>query len=176
MSIQVLLAIGALSTMLAAGAGAKPPVETLEERNVATVRKHHDAINRGDLTAAAAFYAEKIRNNGRDIDRARLLAIMKDNSTTFPDWKMTIDRVIASGDQVVALITVTGTHKGVSERPVNGGMYLQVEPTGKSFSVLHTHWFTLKDGLITEHLATRDDLGMTRQLGLLPPKPPRPPD
>lgn len=51
-----------------------------------------------------------------------------------------------------------------------------VAPTGKSFSVLHTHWFKLKDGLIVEHRATRDDLGMSRQLGLLPPAPPRPPN
>jgi hypothetical protein len=40
--------------------------------------------------------------------------------------------------------------------------------------VLHTHWFRLKDGLIVDHRATRDDLGLSRQLGLLPPAPPRP--
>jgi predicted ester cyclase len=76
----------------------------------------------------------------------------------------------------VVLLTVTGTHKAVSQRPVNGGVYLGVPPTGKAFSVLHTHWFTLKNGEIVEHRATRDDLGMSRQLGLLPPAPARPPN
>ena len=117
-----------------------------------------------------------MHNNGNIIARARLFAIMQDNARTFPDWKMNIDRLMARGDEVVVLMTVSGTHKGVSQRAVNGGVYLGVAPTGKSFSVLHTHWFTLKDGLIVEHRATRDDLGMSRQLGLLPPAPPRPPN
>jgi hypothetical protein len=35
---------------------------------------------------------------------------------------------------------------------------------------------TLKDGLIVEHRATRDDLRLSRRHGLLPPAPPWPPD
>jgi steroid delta-isomerase-like uncharacterized protein len=170
------VAIGVISLLLASGAMAQAPKESLEARNEAVVRRHHDAINRGDVAAAAAFYADEVINNGNRISRARLFAIMQDNARTFPDWKMTIDRLIARGDEVVVLMTVTGTHKGVSQRPVNGGVYLGVAPTGKSFSVLHTHWFIVKDGLLVEHRATRDDLGMSRQLGLLPPGPPRPPN
>jgi predicted ester cyclase len=147
-----------------------------EVRNAARIRAHHDAINRGDVAEAAGFYAERFTNNGNAIDRARLQAIIADNAATFPDWTMRIDRLVARGDDVVALITVTGTHRGTSRRPVNGGTYLNVPPTGRRFSVLHTHWFTLKDDLIVEHRATRDDLGMARQLGLLPPAPPRVPD
>lgn len=170
------VAAGVLSLMLASAATAQPPQADLEARNEAVIRRHHDAINAGDVATAATFYADTVRNNGNMVSNARLRAVMQDNSRTFPDWKMTIDRLIARGDQVVVLMTVSGTHKGVSQRPVNGGLYLGVAPTGKSFSVLHTHWFTLKDGLIVEHRATRDDLGMSRQLGLLPPAPPRPPN
>ena len=176
LSIATRVAVGVLSLSLASGAMAQPPVATEEARNEAVIRRHHDAINAGDVAAAAAFYGDEVRNNGNAVNRARLSAIMQDNARTFPDWKMTIDRLIARGDEVVVLMTVTGTHKGVSQRPVNGGVYLGVAPTGKSFSVLHTHWFKLKDGLIVEHRATRDDLGMSRQLGLLPPAPPRPPN
>ncbi len=171
MALGATLAASACAS--AAGAGTAP---TQEARNEDVVRRHHDAINRGDISAAAAFYAENVTNNGNAVDRDRLTAIMQDNSRTFPDWTMTIERLVASGDQVVALIRVTGTHLGVSQRPVNGGVYLNVPPTSRAFSVLHTHWFVLKDGLIAEHRATRDDLGMSRQLGLLPPAPPRPPD
>jgi steroid delta-isomerase-like uncharacterized protein len=178
LSTATRLASSALSLTLltlATEATAQPAATAEEARNETVVRRHHDAINRGDIPAAAAFYADTVRNNGNIVDRARLFAIMQDNSRTFPDWTMRIDRLIARGDEVVVLMTVTGTHKGVSQRPVNGGVYLGVAPTGKSFSVLHTHWFKLKDGLIVEHRATRDDLGMSRQLGLLPPAPPRPP-
>src|SRR5215218_10930471 len=88
---------------------AQAPQTALEARNEAVVRRHHDAINRGDVAAAAALYADTVRNNGNVVDRARLFAIMQDNSRTFPDWRMTIDRLIARGDEVVALMTVTGT-------------------------------------------------------------------
>lgn len=176
MSAMTRLAAAAMSLLLASGAVAQSPEAALEARNEAIIRLHHDAINRGDVAAAAAFYADTVHNNGNIVDRARLFAIMQDNSRTFPDWRMTIDRLIARGDEVVVLMTVTGTHRGVSQRPVNGGVYLGVAPTGRSFSVLHTHWFRVRDGLIVEHRATRDDLGMSRQLGLLPPAPPRPPN
>jgi steroid delta-isomerase-like uncharacterized protein len=155
---------------------AAQPLSSIEAQNERVVIQHHEAINRGDVDAAAQLYAERVDNNGNMVDRARLRAIMADNSTTFPDWNMRIERIISRGEDVVALITVTGTHRNTSHRPVNGGVYLGVPPTGRRFSVLHTHWFKVKDGLITAHRATRDDLGMSRQLGLLPPGPPRPPD
>jgi hypothetical protein len=34
-----------------------------------------------------------------------------------------------------------------------------------------SHWFRLADGRIIEHWANRDDLGMARQLGWIPPSP-----
>jgi predicted ester cyclase len=106
---------------------------------------------------------------------ARLFAIVQGNALTFPGRRMTIERLIARGDEVVAMMTVTGTHRAVSQRPVNGGVYLGVAPTARSLSVLHTDWLVVKDGCIVEHRATRDDLGMSRHLGLLPPAPARPP-
>jgi hypothetical protein len=33
-------------------------------------------------------------------------------------------------------------------------------PTGREFAVTQTHWFRARDGMITEHWATRDDLGL----------------
>ena len=176
MHVRLHLIVAAAASVITCSAAAQTPVSTLEAHNEAVIRRHHDAINRADVTAAAAFYSDKLTNNGNAIDRARITAVMADNQRTFPDWNMRIDRLLARGNEVVALITVTGTHKGVSQRPVNGGTYLNAQPTGRRFSILHTHWFRLKEGLIVDHRATRDDLGMARQLGLLPPSPPRVPD
>jgi steroid delta-isomerase-like uncharacterized protein len=162
-----------MALMVPGDSSAQTPTEV---QNEALIRQHHDAINSGDIARAAAFYADTVLNNGNRVSRARIAAIMEDNHRTFPDWNMKIERLLAEGDMVVALMTVTGTHRGVSQRPVNGGAYLGVAPTGKAFTVLHTHWFVVRDGQIVEHRATRDDLSMSRQLGLIPPAPPRPPD
>ena len=44
-------------------------------------------------------------------------------------------------------------------------------PTGRRFSVEQIHRHELRDGAVVGHLARRDDLGMLRQLGHLPPSP-----
>ena len=82
--------------------------------------------------------------------------------------------MVAEGDSVVVRCTVSGTHRGVGKRSVNGGMLVAVEPTQKRFEVQHIHWYQLHNGKIVEHRANRDDVGMMRQLGLLPPA--KPPD
>jgi len=46
---------------------------------------------------------------------------------------------------------------------------LGMAPTQKHFQVQHIHWYKVRDGKIVEHTANRDDIGMMRQLGLLPP-------
>ncbi len=49
-----------------------------------------------------------------------------------------------------------------------GGDVRAFPPTGKRFEVQHIHWLKLRDGRIVDHFATRDDVGMMQQLGLLP--------
>jgi predicted ester cyclase len=81
---------------------------------------------------------------------------------------MEIVDILAEGQSVVVRCKVSGTHRGVGEKRINGGFLMGVEPTGKPFVVQHMHWYKLRDGKIIDHYASRDDLGMTQQLGLLP--------
>ena len=41
----------------------------------------------------------------------------------------------------------------------------------RTLEVQHIHMYRVLDGKIAEHFANRDDVGMMRQLGLLPPPP-----
>jgi hypothetical protein len=36
------------------------------------------------------------------------------------------------------------------------------------FHVQQSHWFRVSDGMVAEHWAVKDDLGMLKQLGVLP--------
>jgi hypothetical protein len=53
----------------------------------------------------------------------------------------------------------------------NGEVDTVFPPTGREFAATQSHWFRLDGGLIREHWANRDDLGMAKQLGWVPPTP-----
>jgi predicted ester cyclase len=139
------------------------------QRNRDVIRQHHERLNRGDVQAAVLDYAEDAKNNGRPVGRDGLRLVLEDIYTTFPDWRMEIVEMVSEGDSVVVRCMVSGTHRGVGKRPVNGAMLMGVAPTQQRFEVQHMHWYRLRDGKIVEHRANRDDIGMMRQLGLLPP-------
>ncbi len=138
------------------------------KRNQDIIRQHHERLNRGDVQAAILDYALDAKNHGRTVGREGLRLVLEDIYTTFPDWRMEIEEMVAEGSSVVVRCTVSGTHRGVGKRPVNGGMLIGIAPTQKRFEVQHIHWYQLQDGKIVEHRANRDDIGMMRQLGLLP--------
>ena len=59
--------------------------------------------------------------------------------------------------------TLSGTHLGLFVHPGLGTF----PPTGKRFVVKQMHLDRLHNGLLVEHWAVRDDLGMLQQLGLV---------
>jgi predicted ester cyclase len=148
--------------------GNKKPMSE-QEINIEAVRTYSDAFNRRDIEAAIKSFAEPTRNHGRVVPRAGIARVLQDIYTRFPDVHLSIERIVATGDEVIVLQNYSGTHRGVGQLPVDGGLLVGVPPTGKHFSVQHIHWYTLKDGLIVDHRANRDDAGMMIQLGLIVP-------
>ena len=169
-----------LATLVAIGVPGATSAQSLSEteRNRNVVTSFHELMNRGEWKQAANLFAPDVRHHisWRGIDqeevivsgRTTLTDNMEDIFRTFPDWKMEIVSMIADGDSVVVRCRVSGTHRGTGTKRVNGGFLVGVQPTGKRFQVQHVHWYVLRDGMITDHFANRDDLGMTQQLGLLP--------
>jgi predicted SnoaL-like aldol condensation-catalyzing enzyme len=80
--------------------------------------------------------------------------------TTFsamPDFRYTVKRIVANGDQVWVYSTTSATH--------TGGPWLDVPPTG---NVLHfdvVDMFRVEDGRVAEHWDVADTLGLFSQLG-----------
>jgi steroid delta-isomerase-like uncharacterized protein len=145
---------------------------TSTEANRAIAEQFHEAFNRGDLDRAAAFFAEDCKNHGRAVGRAGVRLVLGAIKTNFPDARITTLNSVAEGDWVVVRCNYSGTHRASARLPVDGGMLVGVPPTGRSFEVQHIHMFRMRDGKIVEHFANRDDIGMMRQLGLIPPLPP----
>jgi steroid delta-isomerase-like uncharacterized protein len=76
----------------------------------------------------------------------------------FDDLRYEIDDVFEAGDRVAMRSRVSGVH--------NGDLFGH-PPSGRSFESQQIHIFRVAGGRIAEHWATRDDLGMFRQLGLV---------
>jgi predicted ester cyclase len=83
-----------------------------------------------------------------------------------------IHHAITVGDLVAVNSTMHGRHVAPWAVYADDGEIDSVfPPTNKTFATTQSHWFKMKDGVITEHWANRDDLGMARQLGWIPPTP-----
>jgi len=143
----------------------------ITENNRRIAEQFNEAFNRGDLDAAASYFSEDCQNHGRKVGRDGVRTVLGEMKTNFPDARLTTLNSVAEGEWVVVRCTYSGTHRGRSRFPVDGGMLVGVQPTGRAFEVQHIHMYRVLDGKIAEHFANRDDVGMMRQLGLLPPPP-----
>jgi predicted ester cyclase len=75
-----------------------------------------------------------------------------------PDFQISIEDVVASGDRVWARLRARGTHTG----PVFGG------PTGRTFDINVIDICRFNGGMIVEHWGVPDRLAQMQQLGVLP--------
>jgi predicted ester cyclase len=90
----------------------------------------------------------------------------------FEDLHYDIHHAIADGNLVAVNSTMNGRHTAPwAVYQEDGTVDTVFPPTGRTFAMTQSHWFLLADGQITEHWANRDDLGMARQLGWIPPSP-----
>jgi predicted ester cyclase len=139
------------------------------EGNKALIRRLYDeGINRQNAAAAAAFYAMDAKNHGRTVGRDGMRKVFEALFAVFPDFHYRIEEATADEERVVCKVTMTGTHRGEPTLPeVFNGMLKGAAPTGRSVTVLQYHSFRVRNGMISEHAAVRDDLGMLLQLGLV---------
>jgi predicted ester cyclase len=90
----------------------------------------------------------------------------------FTDLHYDIHHTATNGDLVAVNSTMKGRHTSPwAVYDESGAVDTVFPPTGKEFAATQSHWFRLEDGLIREHWANRDDLGMANQLGWVPPTP-----
>jgi predicted ester cyclase len=89
----------------------------------------------------------------------------------FADLRFEIIEITGDQARVMAHVWMRGRQHGPFVVFPPGGRPVAFPATGHEFAVRQCHVFRLRDGLLAEHIAVRDDLGMMTQLGHLPPTP-----
>ena len=74
-----------------------------------------------------------------------------------PDMELPIEDLVAEGEKVLARLRVKGTHRGE---------LMGLPATGKRIDIAVLDLFQIRDGMLIEHWALLDNLGMLRQLGV----------
>lgn len=145
------------------------------------VREQFRVIEDGDLSLADANVTagfvnhrsvhEPLPARGRGPDALRATAIWLRRA--FGDIRFEVHDIAVVGDRVVAWVTMHAVNHGpfvVHDAP--DGRVTEVFPaTGRAFASRQVHWFRIEHGAIAEHDAVRDDLGMAKQVGWIPPRP-----
>jgi steroid delta-isomerase-like uncharacterized protein len=134
------------------------------ESNKAVVRDFIDGLfTKGDLGAVDTHLAEDFINHdppfGVTPDREGMRAAGGLMRAAFPDWHSELHDLIAEDDIVVERFTASGTHRGE---------VMGVAPTGQPISLPGINIFRLRDGRIVERWGRLDELGLLRQLGVVP--------
>jgi predicted ester cyclase len=158
-----------------------------EETNKHVIRRWLETMDRRAWDEAAACWAPDAINHasgrfGAHAPRGResIKRVFEMLHIAFPDRRWQIEDMIAEGDRVACRMTVSGTFGAVpplpDQRPpgslgVEGTRLASPSASGKSYSVSHIHIFRIANGLIAEHWAARDDIGLLQQLGAVTPPP-----
>lgn len=134
----------------------------------ATMMKIYAAFNTGNADALDNYIAEDAVDHAVDtmMTKKQGLAAVKDwlraNKAAFPDTKLTVNAIAASGDTVLSYYTFTGT---------NTGSFMGMPPTNKSVKANGVDIVVFKNGKAVEHWEVMDQLGFMKQMGLMPPPP-----
>jgi steroid delta-isomerase-like uncharacterized protein len=137
----------------------------LSEENKAIVRQQEEELfTQGNLDAADEVYApDYVGHDPSNSEEVRGLEAAKraasDYRQAFPDLRVTVEDLIAEGDRVAARLRFRGTHLG----ELDG-----ITPTGRRVDCTGIVISRIEEGKIAEDWANFDDLGMMRQLGLIP--------
>jgi len=79
--------------------------------------------------------------------------------TAFPDVYVKVENIVAEDDKVGCRWRSGGTHQGE---------LFGIPATGKTVEITATVFYRVEDGRLAEGWINRDDVGLMRQLGVIP--------
>lgn len=161
------LTFSSLLTVAALGCAPSPTAQL--EANKDLVRRFTEALNAADWDAMDELVTDDFTRyseatGGPPISsREEFIQLQESFMVTFPDQRVTIERLIAEGDEVAALAKYSGTQTGpMGEYPA----------TGRPIEATFLAFFRIEAGRIAELWVEWDNVAMLAKLGHLPPPPP----
>ena len=157
----------AVLVSLLPGCSTGPSQEEIEERNMSVVRGAHAALARGDFEAFKSVIGpDYVRHcqamppglqelQGTD----EFFAFLGEFITAVPEYEDTISQMIAQGDRVAYVSTMTGVQTG----PMG-----DLPATGKEFTLVNIIIQRLENGKVVETWVSWDNVAFLSQLGLKP--------
>ena len=132
--------------------------------HAATMRSTYELINAGDIARFGDLVADDFVEHqggvGFPTTKEGALDFFRALLTSFPDFRMNVEDLIADGDKTVARVRVTGTHQG---------QFMGVPPTGTGVEVELVDIMRFDGaGLVCEHWGVADMLWLMQQLGVVP--------
>lgn len=148
----------AITTLLGATVFAQTAAQ-----NKATALKGMEYINAKNYDGLASVLADNYMDYGfgpEGLNKAGLLENLKPFFAAFPDYKLSIEKVVAEGNTVMILSTITGTMKGD---------FAGAKANGKSFSYKDVDILEFDaNGKAVKHWAVVDPAIIFMQLGIQP--------
>lgn len=125
------------------------------------VRDEIADLSRGDLEAVLAYYTDDVFFHDVSTQpchgKEEMREFMQVFYTGFPDLRIEIGEVIASGSLVVAEYELLGTHSGP---------FLGHQPTGRAFRIPTVSVYAHDGSLFNRETVYYDAASLFRQLGL----------
>jgi steroid delta-isomerase-like uncharacterized protein len=130
---------------------------------MATQERLANAVNTGQLDDLDQVFATNVVDHDPAPDQGPGPAGFKQFFRTlrraFPDLHITPEHVDATEDDIALAYTITGTHHGD---------FLGVSPTSKQIRARGLQIARFEDGKIVERWGSSDELGILKQLGVMP--------
>ena len=136
----------------------------MSEENKALIQRFvEEAFNENNLDVADEVYASNFISHEPagpvERDPEYVKGFVGTYRNAFPDGRTTVEGVIAEGDRVAYRWSFRGTHRGE---------LMGIAPTGKQVTITGITVDRISGGRIEEEWNNFDQLGVLRQLGVVP--------
>ncbi len=132
-----------------------------KQTNIEAQKQFGDAVNSGNLQEFYALVAESSVDHdpapNQNPGPNGYIVFFTMMRTAFPDFKLTVEHLVADEDNVAFAYTATGTHEGE---------FMGVAPTGKSIKIRGLQISKFENGKMVERWGSTDELGLLKQIGV----------